>query len=442
MVIDFLVFAFSCIFMVLYYWIYRKLHKQFFSDNHRSSSEMYIHIIVIFIFVAFISAGFIAYENYSYDREEEFWFYSGVIFAIFLAFLGLIINIVYRAVVKAFNKSYKKKYNEEEDVFDLNIPISLYFDMGIIIMAIIGYRLDDPKLIGMCTSILIGEYLGLYSFIEKKDKNNSLFAKLKKIPFSIYIFFALTIVATIAEITIDICIAFLLGMFAGIVIILKTEVKRANNGEHSEYFEGLGANANGPDNPTKPEDVSHAMIGDNQDYPTDNIKNNQVIILRFEKDIRIIKKDDVYKPLRSNSEINEFISGIKYFRPSLNWYTSSAEKFEKKYQQVHAAFAYDAEKTDVLLIKDNTISGNGKNGTVITPTKIYHSEEYFPNYTINMEHIKRLFAEKKTMGIYDIYVYADGVDRKIFSASKSEVEEAMNAIFDILSFIYGYEEHK
>ena len=276
--------------------------------------------------------------------------------------------------------------------------------MAIIALGALAYTIGEISLLAICVSIITGEYIGLLTFIEKKHKEDSLWAKLKSVPLPSYIFFLVLIISIILKIKLSYIIAHFIGYVLGVIVILCIEAKKYRNGKQSEFYEKYGNKS--ACNPTKPEDV---MLP--QEF-TDASNNRNIQIIRSENDIRILKNDDTFNPVKSVPEIIEYINSRGTFTESSNWFLPNSSKFSKKFEMAKKAYANNATVEDVVLLKDNTVNGTAKSGLVLTTTALYQSAAFERDFICNTEHIKRLFVEKTpySPGLYSIYIYVDGVD--------------------------------
>lgn len=419
--------------IVVWYLVRGKFKKNVFGYE-KSNYKINANVTVLTVFILITMFTIALYYIYSINNQHKFLVESGILFAFVLAILGLILKLINKIVGSAINRKYKKQFNEEETVLDLNVPISIYFDMAIIALGALAYTIGEISLLAICVSIITGEYIGLLTFIEKKHKEDSLWAKLKSVPLPSYIFFLVLIISIILKIKLSYIIAHFIGYVLGVIVILCIEAKKYRNGKQSEFYEEYGNKS--ACNPTKPEDV---MLP--QEF-TDASNNRNIQIIRSENDIRILKNDDTFNPVKSVPEIIEYINSRGTFTESSNWFLPNSSKFSKKFEMAKKAYANNATVEDVVLLKDNTVNGTAKSGLVLTTTALYQSAAFERDFICNTEHIKRLFVEKTpySPGLYSIYIYVDGVDREILTAFKSDINNLFISLYDVIAYMYGYEE--
>lgn len=419
--------------IVVWYLVRGKFKKNVFGYE-KSNYKINANVTVLTVFILITMFTIALYYIYSINNQHKFLVESGILFAFVLAILGLILKLINKIVGSAINRKYKKQFNEEETVLDLNVPISIYFDMAIIALGALAYTIGEISLLAICVSIITGEYIGLLTFIEKKHKEDSLWAKLKSVPLPSYIFFLVLIISIILKIKLSYIIAHFIGYVLGVIVILCIEAKKYRNGKQSEFYEKYGNKS--ACNPTKPEDV---MLP--QEF-TDASNNRNIQIIRSENDIRILKNDDTFNPVKSVPEIIEYINSRGTFTESSNWFLPNSSKFSKKFEMAKKAYANNATVEDVVLLKDNTVNGTAKSGLVLTTTALYQSAAFERDFICNTEHIKRLFVEKTpySPGLYSIYIYVDGVDREILTAFKSDINNLFISLYDVIAYMYGYEE--
>jgi len=221
---------------IIYGWYLISLLFKFsiFKDNHKVNSKTSVESLIIFAFTAIAALGLTLYYVYSVNRQDEFLVYSGILLSLVLAVTGFVINSIYKIIVKKGNARYKEKYGEESDIYNPYTPVSILFDMAIILVGVMGYKADCREFLGICVSLIAGEYLGLYSLINKKAKEDTLLYKLKQVPTFIYILFAVSLATIWFEVKITLILGFVAGIFLGVILITIQEKQRQKKGKHSD----------------------------------------------------------------------------------------------------------------------------------------------------------------------------------------------------------------
>lgn len=423
----------TALIMILWYTIRKKLKKPLMGYE-RQNAQAYANAVILVTFAAVITISFTLFHIFTQDNQDDFMVSSGICFAVILAILGLVLSILYKLIIKSINKKYKKKFRDDSDPVDIQVPIDIYFDMGIIIAGVIAYKIGVDAMVGLCASVIVGEYLGPATLIEKKEKEKTFFSKLMEVPFWAYILFFVMIAVCLFDIGLDIVIPFIIGILICTMYMLFAETMSYKNGAGSEFYE-KDYGARKPTNYTRPEDLELTpYVGSSW---TDTVR-----ILRAENDIRIIKDDNTCRPIHSIPEIIEFVKLLGVFEAVSKWWVPGTDKFEKKYNAAKGTYAQSAPKNEVILIHDDTVGGSAKRGLVLTGTKLYQRSVLERDFICDLEHIKRIFVDKTpySLGMYSIYIYVDGVDKEILSVFKYELNKYFNALYEIIAFIYGYKD--
>lgn len=441
---TFFIFVGTLAVVLLWYWISMKLNLKFFKDNRKNNQKMLMEGGIFLLFAFMMTIGITLFFYLTDRYNGYFLFDSGIANAVYLALLGLVSSLLYRLVVYIMNRKYKKRFGDEEAGPNIDAPISIYFDMGIIFAAVVAYTLEENGLMCVCVSMIVGEYFGLSTLIEKKSKEDRLFSKLKRVPFYTYLIFVVGILAILFRVTLMNIVGFMAGLIVGAFIIILLELKKYRSGEHSDFYESSEIRVNGPVNPTNPAELSVETMPEFYDQ-TDEIKTKKdvVRVIRSENDIRILKHDDVRRPVHDIAEIADYIRNMNVFTESAYWYIQGSDKFSKAFGKISQTFAKSAKEEDAVLIHDDTMGKSGKRGMLLTSNALYSGMAWDKDFICNLEHVKRIFVEKTKYapGLYSIYVYADETDREVVSAFKNDAYKYFEALSKILAYMYGYEEY-
>lgn len=157
----------------------------------------------------------------------------------------------------------------------------------------------------------------------------------------------------------------------------------------------------------------------------------------YEIRVRFLKPMD-NRSYAETSAVKTYIKSIQR-RIHHNFIAPSDEQFDKKVGKAIKAYAKEVDSAKVILVRDATVFGSGKEGFLMTTRGFYGKNTMEKPYYCDYKWIRMLeIALSNSSGLYYMYATTDAGRQELgYSSHLDDLEREMLLLADLICYIFG-----